>query len=71
MKQRRSKACKARTAACSSAAVKRAAARARMIARPASASVNADVTYRVPRGSGFKTAASCSNSAATSALDSK
>src|SRR5439155_20168251 len=45
-------------------------ARARMIARPASARVRADVTCCVPSGSGFMTAVSCSNSAATSALDS-
>ena len=41
-----------------------------MIARPASESVNADVTRRVPAGSRFVTSVSCSRSAATSALDS-
>jgi len=41
-----------------------------MIARPASESVNTDVTCRVPAGSRFETAVSCSRSAATSALDS-
>ncbi len=70
MKQRRSKVRRARTAACSSAAVNRPVARARMIARPASARVNADVTCCVPTGTGFMAAVSCSNSAATSALDS-
>ena len=45
-------------------------ARARMIARPASAKVRADVTCCVPAGGGFMAAVSCSNSAATSALDS-
>jgi len=70
MKQRRSKVRRARTAACSSAAVNRAVARARMIARPVSASVKADVTCWVPLGSRLMAAMSCSNSAATSALDS-
>ena len=70
MKQRRSKVRRARTAACSSPGLNRPAARARMIARPASAKVRADVTSWVPAGSGFKAAESCSSSAATSALDS-
>ena len=70
MKQRRSKVRRARTAACSSSAVNRPVARARMIARPASARVRADVTCCVPTGGGFMAAVSCSNSAATSALDS-
>ena len=70
MKQRRSKVRRARTAACSSAAVNRLVARARMIARPTSARVNADVTCCVPAGSDFTAAVSCSNNAATSALDS-
>ena len=69
MKQRRSKVRRPRTAACSSAGVNRPVARARMIARPASARVRADVTCCVPAGA-FRTARSCSNSAATSALDS-
>src|SRR5207249_1208424 len=42
----------------------------RMIARPASASVDADVTRRVPAGSRLVTSVSCSRRAATSALDS-
>jgi len=70
MKQRRSKVRRARTAACSPAALNRAVARARMIARPASARVKAEVTCCVPTGSGLMAAVSCSNSAATSALDS-
>jgi hypothetical protein len=41
-----------------------------MIARPASESVNADVTRRVSAGSRFVTSVSCSRSAATNALDS-
>ena len=41
-----------------------------MIARPASESVNADVTRRIPAGSRFITSVSCSRRAATSALDS-
>lgn len=41
-----------------------------MIARPASDSVNTDVTCRVPAGSRLVTAVSCSRSAATRALDS-
>ena len=41
-----------------------------MIARPASDSVNADVTRRAPAGSRFVTSVSCSRRAATSALDS-
>lgn len=41
-----------------------------MTARPASESVSADVTCRVPAGSRFVTAVSCSRSAATKALDS-
>ncbi len=69
MKHRRSKMRRARTAACSSAGVNRPAARARMIARPASARVRADVTWCVPAGA-FRTAGSCSSNAATSALDS-
>ena len=70
MKQRRSKVRRARTAACSSATVNRPVSRARMIARPASARVRADVTCCVPAGCGFMAAVSRSNSAATSALDS-
>ena len=70
MKQRRSKVRKPRTAAFSSAAVNRPEARDRTIARAASARVRADVTYSVPAGSGFRTAVSCSSSAASSALDS-
>lgn len=70
MKQRRSKVCKARTAACSSAAVNRAVARARMIARPASAKVSADVTRSVPGDNGFMAVVSRSSRAATSARDS-
>jgi hypothetical protein len=70
MKQRRSKVRRARTAACSCAGVNRPVARARMIARPASARVRAEVTSCVPAGNGFKAAVSCSSSAATSALDS-
>lgn len=69
MKQRRSKVRRARTAACSSAGVNRFVVRARMIARPASARVSADVTCCVPAGA-FRTAGSCSNKAATNALDS-
>src|SRR6185369_4963332 len=41
-----------------------------MMARPASASVKADVTRRVPAGSRLMTSVSCSRRAATSALDS-
>jgi len=41
-----------------------------MIARPASDIVTTDVTTRVPAGSRFVTAVSCSRSAATSAVDS-
>jgi len=70
MKQRRSKVRRARTAACSSAAVTRPVARARIIARPTSPNVNADVTCCVPAGSDFMAAVSCSSNAATSALDS-
>ncbi len=70
MKQRRSKVRRARTAAGSCSAVNRPVARARMIARPASARVRADVTCWVPAGGRFMAAVSCSNSAATSALDS-
>ncbi len=69
MKQRRSKVRRARTAACSSAGVNRPVKRARMIARPASERVRADVTCCVPPGA-FRTAGSCSNNAATSAVDS-
>jgi len=71
MKQRRSKVCNARMAACSSATVNRAVARARMIARPASARVSADVTCCVPADTGFIAVVSRSNRAATSALDSR
>lgn len=70
MKQRRSKVRRARTAACSSDTVNRPVERARMIARPASARVNADVTCCVPAGSGFMAVVSRSSNAATSALDS-
>jgi hypothetical protein len=70
MKQRRSNVRRASTAAFSSSAVNRPLVRARMIARPASENVNADVTRRVPAGSRFVTSVSCSRSAATSALDS-
>ena len=45
-------------------------ARARTIARPASANVNADVIDRVFARNDFSTNASCSRSAATSAVDS-
>ena len=69
MKQRRSNVRRARMAACSSAGVSRPAARARMIARPASATSSADVTCCVPAGA-FRAAGSCSSNAATSALDS-
>jgi hypothetical protein len=70
MKQRRSKVRRARIAACSPSAVRRPVARARMMARPASASVSAEVTCCVPRGSFLTTVVSCSSSEATRALDS-
>ena len=57
-------------AAFSSSAVRRPVTRARMMARPASARVRAEVTCCVPRGIFFMTAASRSSSAATRALDS-
>ncbi len=69
MKQRRSKVRRARKAASSPADVNRPVARARMIARPASARARADVTRCVPAGA-FRTAGSRSSNAATSALDS-
>ena len=50
IKQRRANIRRARTAACSSSAMRRPVARARMMARPACASVRADVTCCAPRG---------------------
>jgi hypothetical protein len=64
MKQRRSKVRRARKAANSSAGVNRPVAPARMIARPVSVRVRADVTCYVPVGA-FMTAGSCSNNAVT------
>ena len=68
MKQRRSKVRRARTAACSSSGVSRPVARARMMARPASATVRAEVTCCVPRQTFFTMAVSRSSRAATRAL---
>lgn len=70
VKQRRLNVRRARTAACSCAAVNRPVARARTIARAASAKVRADVTCRAPTGSASIAVVSCSSRAATSALDS-
>ena len=70
MKQRRSNVLNPRTADCSKAAVNRPATRARMMARAASASVKADVTCRPSTRSAANAEGSCSNSAASKALDS-
>lgn len=69
-KQRRSNRRSARTAARSWSAVSCPAARARRIARAASAIVSADVTRRPRVRTDFSASASRSSSAATSALDS-
>jgi hypothetical protein len=70
MSQRRANTCSARTAATSWAGVRRPSTRARMMARVASANVSAEVTRRPNERSDDFAAASCSSSAATSALDS-
>ena len=70
MKQRRANVLSPRTAACSKAAVNRPATRARMMARDASASVKADVTFRPSALSAANADGSCSSRAASNALDS-
>lgn len=70
VKQRRLNVRSARMAACSCKAANRPVARARTIARAASAKVRADVTSRTSTGSALIAVVSCSSRAATSALDS-